>query len=74
MKVICISTAKWPNNRNLTLGKWYEVLDVEFYLDAKSKVYAYKIIDDGGMNMSYHSRLFKNVEEVREEKLNQLLQ
>jgi hypothetical protein len=74
MKVICISTAKGPSNRSLTLGKWYNVLDVTFYYDNLSKIYSYQIMDDSGFATQYISTLFKTVDEVREDKLNQILQ
>lgn len=72
MKIVCV------DNRNhrlsLTVGKSYFVLSRSFETDLNS--WRYEIINDLG-NISWYidvtyRRLFKPIEEVRQEKLQQL--
>ena len=82
MKVFCINniagTNVDANRHSLTIGKWYDVLSI--YLPGVDRefsspvtVTSYQIRTDDEFIITYPANLFKTLEEVREEKLNGLL-
>lgn len=75
MKVVCIDNSKGAYRNyeykwnSLTVGKIYSVTKtITNALDV-----CYLIIDDDGDDLYYFSRHFKPLEEVRQEKLDQIL-
>jgi hypothetical protein len=79
MKVICISNepdtvsiycdgVRWP----VTLGKIYE--DISYNASISRFTNMIRIINDRGNKVLYPKRLFKPISEVREEKINSLLE
>jgi hypothetical protein len=71
-KVLCVNSLGYTY---ITVGKWYELVDDQLIHLADT----YKIIvfnTDNGISVThtYSSDLFKNISEIREEKLNQILE
>ena len=83
MEVICKTNNLIYNKQphyfiSLTIGKSYQVLDISE--NPKFRVYGgdlktkfYQIKDNSGVSGYYPHQLFKSPEEIREEKLNQIL-
>jgi len=83
MEVICktnnlIYDAQPHYFLSVTIGKSYTVLDIS--QNPKFRVYAsdlncqfYEIVDNSGLTGYYPELLFKTPDEIREEKLNQIL-
>jgi hypothetical protein len=75
MKVLCISNFINPDANkhgftfNITVGKWY-MSSPDGYLESS---HYYYVINESGHTISYPTRLFKTICEVREEKLNTLI-
>jgi len=69
MKVILMINV--PDNRYLTTGKIYDVID-NVWLTDESGVIAYKIKDDSGRTSSYRSDMFIELSEWRRQKLNEI--
>ena len=72
MKIICIST-KDPEGENfhdgyITIGKVYECSGKRLAFGSR-----YLIVNDEGVRTSYPSHCFKPLSEIREEKLNLIL-
>lgn len=62
MKVVCI----YNGNYYITIGKIYDVID--------ETNYTYDIINDRGFVFSYEINCFKSASEIRNEKINKLLE
>ena len=88
MQVICKKNNLIYDNQphyfaSITIGKSYELLNISN--DPKFRVYGslkqgelktlfYEIIDNSGLSGYYPSQLFYTIEEMRDMKLNQILQ
>ena len=79
--VVCVnndgSTSKIHKTLyNITIGKVYQVTEMDTifqaYREYDDNVY-YKIIDDEGRNYFYNSKQFKDLSDIRDEKLGGLL-
>lgn len=66
MKVVCIRN-KYEHELLLTLGKVYDVID-------ERSVLGYLIVNDEGVTNFYAQELFIYLTELRDEKLNNLLE
>jgi hypothetical protein len=64
MKAICINN----QNVDITIGKYYDIILHVGYL----KNEFCDLIDDGGRSVQLGKYRFKTIEEIREEKLNEL--
>ena len=64
MKVLCVGNEKI----SLTVGKWYFV---EYYEDDFSSDH-FKVKDDTGRYCLLNRKYFRTIEELREEKLNEI--
>ena len=66
MKIKCINN-KWNNKKlSLTIGKSYDVIN--------KTEYRYWIIDDEGDDGWYSKEYFKSLSEIRNEKIDKLLE
>lgn len=84
MQVICKKNNLIYDNQphyfaSITIGKSYELLNISN--NPKFRVYGgdlktlfYEIVDNSGLSGYYPSRLFYTIEEMRDIKLNQILQ
>ena len=64
MKVKCINNGKeW---RDITISKTYEVIDINQF--------GYLIINDCGHKLRYEKECFKTLSEIRNEKIDKLLE
>lgn len=61
MKVVCIINKYRPFKYDLTIGRYYDVIDFDNL--------GYKLEDDKGNVKMYPSYCFKTIEEIREDKL-----
>ena len=69
MKIVCKNNIHPANSSlDLTIGKTYETID---YTNDHGW---FKIINDNGLLSNYSKFLFKTIDEIREEKLNTILQ
>lgn len=71
-KVVCINNIANKNENYtmcLTLGKIYDVIEKERHYDFT----AYKILDDKGYMRSYFSKYFKKISDIRNEKIDNIL-
>lgn len=66
MKVVCIRN-KYEHELLLTIGKVYDVID-------ERSVLGYLIVNDEGVTHFYAQELFIYLTELRDEKLNNLLE
>jgi hypothetical protein len=62
MKVKCINSKFWY----LTIGKMYDVINENDYF--------YEIVEDSGYSNWYHKEYFKPLSEIRNEKIDKLLE
>ena len=65
MKVKCIDIGGW--SRSLTLGKTYDVISEGVFDD-------YQIINDKGEEWHFFKKYFKPLSEIRNDKINKLLE
>jgi hypothetical protein len=63
MKIVCINNKGWSS---LTLGKTYDVIGINMFSE-------YIIINDISEEYSYIKERFKLLSEIRNEKINKLL-
>jgi hypothetical protein len=75
-KVLCINTEKIqkfsiPTNIALTVGKWYILAGFE--IDTIGNFDYYLLYDDNNKACNYLTERFMTLEQVREDKLNQLI-
>jgi hypothetical protein len=86
LKVLAIEDCNMGDIKILTEGKWYNVIDIDFnsfeYDEDDEDDYCgietigcdiYHLVDDTGADDWYESDLFKTLDEVRYERLNELL-
>jgi hypothetical protein len=68
MKIVCIENCDRYNNHlyNLTIGKTYDAIDVDDYID-------YLIVNDSDNITFYDTFLFKSPSEYRNMKIDKLL-
>jgi hypothetical protein len=66
MKILCVDSLNV--SLSLTSGVWYDVIEID-----ESKHFGhYRIIDDRKNKTSWSKNRFKTIEEIREDKLNEL--
>jgi hypothetical protein len=72
MKVVCVDVYEGGRpNKDLTLGKTYLVIST--HQDPKKKaIQLIAIKNDKGNSTYYYKTMFRTIDEIREEKLNQL--
>jgi hypothetical protein len=68
MRIRCINNDHLPYN-HLTLGRIYEVIGV----DASSKTASFTVLNNQNKHGTYYADRFINIEENRNNKLDQLL-
>jgi hypothetical protein len=73
MKVVCVNNGEMDgamdSSVNLTVGKVYITLGD----NVSTSDHVYNIVNDLGKRVSYYHRRFKLLEEIREDKLNKIL-
>ena len=81
MKIVCISTevpGQYPIGLNhydhITVGKKYDVIKTNYiYVNSEEFVDSYRIVNDDDKELSYRVGLFKTLDKIRDEKLEELL-
>lgn len=69
IKIVCIddrTPSKTDRYKYLTIGKVYDA-------EERFDVNCYRITDDEGKNCLYHIKCFKSLAQLREERINQIL-
>ena len=69
MKVLCVDNELV--GLSITVGKWYEIGDKNILTEKFRKV-PYIIYDDRGCWVKLSQKYFKNIQQIREDKLNEL--
>lgn len=73
MKVICINNSNRSRFFNLTIGRQYSIQDSSFRVNQSVDLHSYFIRNDRGEYVYYSRSLFNTIEDMRDQKLNQIL-
>jgi hypothetical protein len=69
MKVLCVDNEYVT--LSITVGNWYELADPKVFTE-QFKDNTYIIYDDRGRWVKLSQKYFKNIQQIREDKLNEL--
>ena len=69
MKVLCVDNEYV--GLSITVGKWYEIPDKNIFTE-KFKHVSYIIYDDKGRWVKLSQKYFKNIQQIRDDKLKEL--